>query len=448
MTFNTDTANTDAADIQSTQTYFARHVEQLDQFSYQQGALTVEQVSLADVAKEYGSPCYVYSKAAILARYTEFSQHFAGIDNHICYAVKANANLAILQLLAQVGAGFDIVSRGELERVLAAGGKASKVVFSGLSKSEDDIQRALEVGIACFNVESEVELTRINAVAKRLQVKAPISLRVNPNVDAKTHPYISTGLKENKFGIAHDAVVDTYQKAAQFSHLDVIGIDCHIGSQLTELAPFSDALDRLIDMINELKQLGINLKHIDLGGGLGVRYDQEEPPSIADYAHILLPKLQQLGLTLYLEPGRAIVANAGVLLTQVETLKPTPHKNFAVVDAAMNDLIRPALYAAHMVVTPVQLTQTHHVKMWDIVGGICETGDFLAKNRTLALQQGDLLAVTGAGAYGFVMASNYNTRPRAAEVLVDGSNSYLIREREALSDLWKAEKLLSSYKIE
>jgi len=367
---------------------------------------------------------------------------FDFIDHQICFAVKSNSNIAVLNVLAKLGAGFDIVTGGELARVLAAGGEPSKIVFSGLGKSEADIEKALTVGIACFNVESYAELDRIQKVAAKLGKKAPISLRVNPDVDAKTHPYISTGLKENKFGIPSDTVNETYQYAASLPNLEIVGIDCHIGSQLTETKPFVDALDRVILMIEELKNLGITLKHIDIGGGLGVCYKDETPPSVAEYANAMRPALEKLGLKVYMEPGRSISANAGALLTKVDLLKPTNHRNFAIIDAAMNDLIRPALYEAWMDIQSVNPKHDVEVKTWDLVGAICETGDFLGKERDLALQENDVLAVLGAGAYGFVMSSNYNTRGRAAEVMVNGDQAYLIRERETIESLWERERLL------
>jgi diaminopimelate decarboxylase len=347
-----------------------------------------------------------------------------------------------LNVLAKLGAGFDIVTGGELARVLKAGGDASKIVFSGLGKTEADIQKALEVGIACFNVESHAELDRIQKVAAQMGKQAPISLRVNPDVDAKTHPYISTGLKENKFGIPSDSVYETYQYAASLPNLDVVGIDCHIGSQLTETQPFVDALDRVMVMIAKLKELGIHLKHIDIGGGLGVTYKDETPPTVEEYANAMKPALEKLGMKVYMEPGRSISANAGVLLTKVDLLKPTNHRNFAIIDAAMNDLIRPALYEAWMDIQEVTPRTDAEVKEWDVVGAICETGDFLGKERQLAIQENDVLAVMGAGAYGFVMSSNYNSRGRAAEVMVDGDQSHLIRERETIESLWERERLL------
>lgn len=406
------------------------------------GVLHAEQVSLAEIAKAHSTPLYVYSRAALEQHYKAFDEAFAFIDHQVCFAVKANSNIGVLNVLARLGAGFDIVSGGELARVLAAGGNPAKVVFSGLGKTEGEIERALNVGIACFNVESYAELARIDRVAQRLGVKAPVSLRVNPGVDAQTHPYISTGLKENKFGVPSDTVYDTYQYAASLQGLDVVGIDCHIGSQLTTTQPFVDALDKIIQMIEQLKAQGIHLKHIDIGGGLGVRYNDETPPTPAEYAQSLQPALSKLGLKVYMEPGRAISANAGVLLTTVDLLKPTAHRNFAVIDAAMNDLIRPSLYQAWMNIVPVAAPREQDSKQWDLVGSICETGDFLGKERELSLQEGDVLAVMGAGAYGFVMSSNYNTRPRAAEIMVDGSNVHIVRQRETLQDLWQLESCL------
>lgn len=415
----------------------------LPALSYRDNELYIEDVSVSGLAKQYDTPCYVYSKQAILDVYQVYSDSFASLEHQICYAVKANSNLAVLGILAQAGAGFDIVSRGELMRVLAAGGQAGRVVYSGVGKTYSDIEFALQQGIGCFNVESISELSLINEVADQLDTPAPISLRVNPDVDAKTHPYISTGLKDNKFGIAHEQALDVYAQAAAMSHIEIVGIDCHIGSQLTEVAPFVAALDKVIELVHALADQGITLKHVDLGGGLGVRYIDESPVSIADFADALLPKLTELGLKVFFEPGRSMVANAGVLLTRVDVLKPTEHKNFAIVDAAMNDLIRPALYQAEMAVIPQQLPnggmQADDTKAWDIVGAICETGDFLAKDRVLALAEGDILAITGAGAYGFTMSSNYNSRPRASEVMVAQSQQQLIRKRETIEDLYRDE---------
>jgi len=417
----------------------------LPELHYQNNTLHMEQVSITEVAKHYGTPCYVYSKQAILDVYQAYTDSFASLTHQICYAVKANSNLAVLGVLAQAGAGFDIVSRGELMRVLAAGGEAARVVFSGVGKTYSDIEYALNQGIGCFNVESISELTLINEVAAQLDKSAPISLRVNPDVDAKTHPYISTGLKDNKFGIAHEDALVVYQQAAKLSHIDIVGIDCHIGSQLTEVEPFVAALDKVIELVHSLRKAGIELRHIDLGGGLGVRYIDETPVSIDEFANALLPKLSELGLTVFFEPGRSIVANAGVLLTKVDVLKPTEHKNFAIVDAAMNDLIRPALYQAEMAVIPNVLPSnginTESTEPWDIVGAICETGDFLAKDRLLSLSTGDILAITGAGAYGFTMSSNYNSRPRASEVMVADDRHQLIRKRETVEALYADEVL-------
>ena len=411
-------------------------------FSRIQGILHAEQCSLLQLAERFGTPLYVYSKAAFEKHYLDMDRAFDFIDHQICFAVKSNSNLAVLNVLAKLGAGFDIVTGGELARVLAAGGDPAKIVFSGLGKSEADIEKALQVGIACFNVESYAELDRIQKVAAKLGKKAPITLRVNPDVDAKTHPYISTGLKENKFGIPSDTVYETYQYAASLSNLDVVGIDCHIGSQLTETKPFVDALDRVMVMIAELKKRGIDLKHIDIGGGLGVCYKDETPPSVEEYANALKPALQKLGLKVYMEPGRSISANAGVLLTKVDLLKPTNHRNFAIIDAAMNDLIRPSLYEAWMDIQSVDANTDVNEKAWDVVGAICETGDFLGKDRKLALKENDVLAVLGAGAYGFVMSSNYNSRGRAAEVMVNADQAHLIRERETIESLWDKERLL------
>lgn len=406
------------------------------------GVLHAEQCSLDQLAQQFGTPLYVYSKSTFEKHYLDMDRAFNYIDHQICFAVKSNSNIAVLNVLAKLGSGFDIVTGGELARVLAAGGDPSKIVFSGLGKTEADIRKALEVGIACFNVESYAELDRIQKVAQELNLKAPISLRVNPDVDAKTHPYISTGLKENKFGIPSDAVFETYQYAATLSHLELVGIDCHIGSQLTETQPFVDALDRVISMIDKLNTLGITLKHIDIGGGLGVTYKDETPPTVTEYANSMKPALEKLGLKVYMEPGRSISANAGVLVTKVDLLKPTTHRNFAVVDAAMNDLIRPSLYEAWMDIQEVDQNKSLQSQTWDVVGAICETGDFLGKQRVLAIEANDHLAVLGAGAYGFVMSSNYNSRGRAAEIMVCGDQAHLIRERETIESLWVNERLL------
>ncbi|QVW23181.1 diaminopimelate decarboxylase [Pseudomonas hormoni] len=413
----------------------------MDAFNYRDGELFAEGVALSAIAERFGTPTYVYSRAHIEAQYLAYADALAGMPHLVCFAVKANSNLGVLNVLARLGAGFDIVSRGELERVLAAGGSPDKIVFSGVGKTRDDMRRALEVGVHCFNVESTDELERLQVIAAELGVRAPISLRVNPDVDAGTHPYISTGLKENKFGIAIADAEDVYVRAAQLPNLEVVGVDCHIGSQLTTLPPFIDALDRLLGLVDRLGDCGIYLRHIDLGGGLGVRYRDEEPPLAADYIKAVRERLDGRDLALVFEPGRFIVANAGVLLTQVEYLKHTEHKDFAIVDAAMNDLIRPALYQAWMDVTAVRPRATA-ARAYDIVGPICETGDFLAKDRELALEEGDLLAVHSAGAYGFVMSSNYNTRGRAAEVLVDGDQAVEVRRRETVAELFAGESLL------
>jgi diaminopimelate decarboxylase len=413
----------------------------MDAFNYRDGELFAEGVALSAIAERFGTPTYVYSRAHIEAQYRAYADALSGTPHLVCFAVKANSNLGVLNVLARLGSGFDIVSRGELERVLAAGGQADKIVFSGVGKTRDDMRRALEVGVHCFNVESTDELERLQIVAAEMGVRAPISLRVNPDVDAGTHPYISTGLKENKFGIAIADAEDVYVRAAQLPNLDVVGVDCHIGSQLTTLEPFIDALDRLLALVDRLGDCGIYLRHIDLGGGLGVRYRDEEPPLAADYIKAVRERLDGRDLSLVFEPGRFIVANAGVLLTQVEYLKHTEHKDFAIVDAAMNDLIRPALYQAWMDVTAVR-PRDSATRAYDIVGPICETGDFLAKGRDLALAEGDLLAIHSAGAYGFVMSSNYNTRGRTAEVLVDGSQAFEVRRRETVAELFAGESLL------
>src|SRR5690606_30867660 len=408
----------------------------MSEFHYRDGVLHAEAVNLVDLAERFGTPCYVYSRRALTEAYRGFATPLAGRDHLICYAMKANSNLAILDLYARLGAGFDIVSGGELERVLAAGGEPRKVVFSGVGKSAGEIRRALEVGIKCFNVESGAELRRIEAIAQETQRIAPISLRVNPDVDAKTHPYISTGLKENKFGVPYEEALALYRYAAQSPHLAVIGIDCHIGSQLTETAPFVEALQKVLQLVDALSAEGIELHHLDLGGGLGIRYRDETPPATASYVEALLQALGDRRLTLILEPGRALVGNAGVLLTRVEYLKHNSGRDFAIVDAAMNDLMRPALYEAWHDILPVA-PREGETRRYDVVGPVCETGDFLGQERELALAEGDLLAVMSAGAYGMAMSSNYNTRPRAAEVMVDGEAVHLIREREAVPALFE-----------
>ncbi|WP_300271363.1 diaminopimelate decarboxylase [Halomonas sp.] len=418
----------------------------MDHFNYRDGVLYGEEVPLTRIAEAFGTPCYVYSKATLARHFRAYTEALGSHPHLICYAVKANSNLAVLGLLARLGAGFDIVSVGELERVLAAGGDPARVVFSGVAKQEAEMARALEVGIKCFNVESRPELERLNAVAGRLGTVAPVSLRVNPDVDAGTHPYISTGLKDNKFGIPVDEALAVYELAASLPHVKVTGLDCHIGSQLTELAPFLDALDRLLVLLERLRERGIEVEHLDLGGGLGVPYRDEHPPAPFDYATALLERLADWEgserLTLLFEPGRSIAANAGVLLTRVEFLKPGETKNFAIVDAAMNDLIRPALYQAWQAILPVDTRRPRESATYDVVGPVCETGDFLGKERELAIAPGDLLAVRSAGAYGFVMASNYNSRPRPAEVMVDGDEAHLVRRRERLEELWAGEALL------
>lgn len=415
----------------------------MDYFNYRDDELYAEDVSVSQLAEEFGTPLYVYSRATLERHWRAFDDALKGYPHLICYAVKANSNLALLNVLARLGSGFDIVSQGELERVIAAGGNPKNVVFSGVAKSVVEIERALQVGIRCFNVESVPELERINRVAGEMGLKAPISLRINPDVDAKTHPYISTGLKENKFGISWQLAREVYRQANSLPHLEVKGIDCHIGSQLTELSPFLDATDRLLVLMDQLEEDGIKIRHLDLGGGLGVRYDDETPPEPSDYATAILEKLKgREGLELCLEPGRAIVANAGIMLTQVEYLKEQDEHNFAIVDAGMNDLIRPALYEAWMKIIPAVVRSQGEAKCYDVVGPVCETSDFLGKKRELTLQPGDILAVRSAGAYGFAMSSNYNSRRRPAEIMVDGDKARIVRQREQFSDLWHGEHLL------
>ena len=414
----------------------------MDYFNYRENELFAEDIAVQDIVKKYGSPCYIYSRATLERHWHAFDKAFQDHSHLICYAVKANSNIGLLNLLARLGSGFDIVSLGELERVIAAGGDPKKVVFSGIGKREDEILAALKIGIRCFNIEVRDELDRINRLAKLLGVIAPVSFRVNPNVDAKTHPYISTGLKENKFGIDIDQALTEYRRAATMPNINIIGIDCHIGSQLTETGPFLDALDKLLELVSALKADNINLHHLDLGGGLGIRYNTETPPKPADYIELILERLGATDFEILLEPGRAIVGNAGILVTQIEYLKPTPHKNFAIVDAAMNDLMRPSLYSAWQEIIPIVKNSNAPEKLWDIVGPVCETGDFLGKERMLKLAQGDLLAIRSSGAYGFSMSSNYNSRPRAPELMVDGNQVHLIRDRESLVDLWSSEHLL------
>lgn len=410
-------------------------------FEYSDGVLAVEGVPLDVMAKRFGTPCYVYSRAALESGYRAFATACKGHDVLICYAMKANSNIAILDLFARQGAGFDIVSGGELKRVIAAGGMPAKVVFSGVGKTESEIRLALQAGILCFNVESEQELERISGIASSMNRRAPVSLRVNPDVDARTHPYISTGLKQNKFGISHEDAIRLYDKARTLPGLEIVGIDCHIGSQLTEVAPFLAALDRILLLVDKLQARGIRLEHIDLGGGLGIRYRDENPPAPSDYLSAVFKRLGRRKLRLVLEPGRALVGNSGCLLTRVEYLKHGETRNFAVVDAAMNDLVRPALYSAWHDILPVKPRQGKTAR-YDIVGPVCETGDFLGKNRRLSIGPGDLLAVASAGAYGMSMSSNYNSRPRAAEVMVDGTSVHVIRKRESVASLMRGEKVL------
>lgn len=414
----------------------------MDHFDYQDGVLCAERVSLDELAARFGTPLFVYSRATIERHWRAFDEAFAGHDHLVCYAVKANSSLAVLGLLARLGSGFDIVSQGELERVLAAGGDPGRVVFSGVAKGEAEIRRALEVGIACFNVESEGELERLDALARDMGCRAPVSIRVNPDVDAGTHPYISTGLKENKFGIDIARAEQVYERAAALSGIEVVGVDCHIGSQLTDTAPFTDAVERLLALITRLASHGITLRHLDVGGGLGIRYRDERPPQPSEYMAALLPHVQHLDMKILIEPGRAIVGNAGVLVTRVEYLKNNDARHFAIVDAGMNDLLRPALYGAWQEIVPVRAGSRAAPQRYDVVGPVCETGDFLGKDRELALSPGDLLAVRSSGAYGFTMSSNYNSRPRAAEVMVDGDTAHLIRRRETLAELFASERCL------
>ena len=413
-----------------------------DYFHYQSGELHAERVSLADIATQFGTPCYVYSRASLTDGWNQFSNALRSRDHLICYAVKANSNLAILNVFARLGAGFDIVSGGELQRVLAAGGDARKVVFSGVGKTAAEMRMALEADVLCFNVESSAELERLNEVAGSMGKIASISLRVNPDVDARTHPYISTGLKQNKFGVAYGEAVALYRRARDLAHLRITGMDCHIGSQLTEVSPFIAAVEKILKMADVLADEGIHLEHLDLGGGLGICYRDETPPAIADYVGALLSALGDRRERLILEPGRALVGNSGVLLTRVEYLKHGEEKNFAIVDAAMNDLMRPALYDAYHEILPV-LRENHVRQSYEVVGPICETGDFIGHARDLAIAPQSLLAVLSAGAYGMSMSSNYNTRPRAAEVMVDGGTVHLVRERETTSQLYAGERLIS-----
>ncbi len=414
----------------------------MDYFNYQNQQLYAEDVAVSDIVKQHGTPCYIYSRATLERHWHAFDKAFGNHRHLICYAVKANSNIAVLNILARLGSGFDIVSVGELERVLAAGGNPQKIVFSGVGKREDEIQTALKTGIRCFNIEVREELDRINDLASQLGKVARVSFRVNPDVDAQTHPYISTGLKENKFGIDIKTALAEYQRASKMANIEIMGIDCHIGSQLTDTKPFLDALERILEMVEQLKTQNINLQHLDLGGGLGICYQNEQPTEPGEYVNQLLQHLQETDFEILLEPGRAIAGNAGILVTKVEYLKPTTDKNFAIVDAAMNDLIRPALYSAWQDIIPLNTTSTAEEKRWDIVGPVCEAGDFLGKQRNLRLTTGDLLAVRSSGAYGFTMSSNYNSRPRPAEIMVDGKQIHLIRKRESLPDIIAGEKIL------
>ncbi len=414
----------------------------MDHFEYKQGELYCEDVTIADLADNYGTPLFVYSRATLERHWHAFDNALDGHDHLVCYAVKANSNLAVLNLLARLGSGFDIVSGGELQRVLQAGGNAERIVFSGVGKLAHEIETALDLDILCFNVESAQELDRINEIAGRKGKTARVSFRVNPDVDAKTHPYISTGLKENKFGVAFADAEEIYLKASALENIDVIGMDCHIGSQLTEMSPYIDAFDRLLGLIDRLRQQGVNIHHLDLGGGLGIRYRDEEPPLPAEWASALRERLQKFDGTIIIEPGRAIAGNAGILVSRVNYLKHGADKNFAVIDAAMNDLIRPSLYGAWQEIIPVRQDSAAVEKTYDVVGAICESSDFLGKDRALRLEQDDLLAIRSSGAYAFGMASNYNTRTRAAEIMVDGDRHYCVRERESFADLVRGESLL------
>lgn len=415
----------------------------MDYFNYKGDALYAEELAVSKIAEQHGTPSFIYSRATLERHYRAYENALAGLPNVICYAVKANSNLAVLNVLARMGAGFDIVSGGELSRVLQAGGDPAKVIFSGLGKTVAEIQQALQAGIHCFNVESEAELARLNEAALQLALPASISVRVNPDVDAGTHPYISTGLKENKFGISTDRAIEVYRTAAKMEGIKVTGIDCHIGSQLTTVEPFLDAIDRLLVMVDRLSEEGIHLSHFDMGGGLGVSYGAESPPLPSELIEAVKGRFGDRGLTLMVEPGRSIAANAGIFVTRVEYIKNTEHKNFAIVDGAMNDLLRPALYSAWQEIIPVNKSSNATLN-YDVVGPICESADFLGKDRELSVAAGDLLAVRSAGAYGFVMSSNYNTRPRVAEIMVDGDNAHVVRRRETLADLLDLETCLPS----
>lgn len=416
----------------------------MDYFNYKNEQLFAEDISVSEIISQYGTPAYIYSRATLERHWHAFDKAFGEHPHLICFAVKSNSNLAVLNVMARLGSGFDIVSQGELERVLAAGGEANKIVFSGVAKSHNEIERALEVGIRCFNVESVPELYRINEIAGKMGKVAPISLRVNPDVDAHTHPYISTGLKENKFGISVNEARKVYQQAKTLEHIQIVGMDCHIGSQLTELQPFLDATDRLIILMEELKKDGIELHHLDLGGGLGVPYTDEMPPHPTEYVAALLEKLKAYpNLEIILEPGRAITANAGILVTKVEYIKQNEDRNFAIVDTGMNDMIRPALYEAYMQIIEVNRPLATPKAVYDVVGPICETSDFLGKQRELAIEEGDLIAVRSAGAYGSTMSSTYNSRPQAVEIMVDGEQVHLIKQRASFTDLWRLENLFA-----
>lgn len=413
----------------------------MDHFNYQGNALFAENVSVQTIAETHGTPCFIYSRATLERHLQVYQEAMADLPHLICFAVKANSNLAVLNVLAKMGAGFDIVSGGELERVIAAGGDPGKVIFSGLGKSTAEIEQALAAGIHCFNVESEAELARINDIALAKGTQAPVSIRVNPDVDAGTHPYISTGLKENKFGIASESALDVYRRAAAMEGIAILGIDCHIGSQLTSIEPFLDAIDRLLQMTDQLADEGIDISHFDMGGGLGVNYGGEEPPHPSELIAAVKGRFSERNMTLMLEPGRSIAANAGIFVTRVEYLKYNDHKNFAIVDGAMNDLLRPALYGAWQEIVPVS-KRDNPTLVYDVVGPVCESADFLGKDRELALAADDLLAVRSAGAYGFVMSSNYNSRPRAAELMVDGDQHYVVRQRESVTSLFELESCL------
>jgi len=414
----------------------------MDHFEFRSGELYAEDVPVARIAAQFGTPCYVYSRATLTRHFRAFDDALKGHPHQVCYAVKANSNLAVLQVLAQLGAGFDIVSGGELLRVLRAGGSADKIVFSGVGKTEAELKLALDAGIASFNVESEAELRKLSEIAQAAGKRAPIALRVNPDVDAKTHPYISTGLKKNKFGVDVTTAEKLYREAAQLPGVEPIGIACHIGSQLLDISPYLDALERVLSLVDRLASGGVRLQHLDIGGGLGVRYKDEKPIEPAQWASAFLPRLAGRALKLYTEPGRAIAGNAGILVTRVELLKPGAEKNFAVVDAAMNDLLRPTLYQAWMDIVPVRKEGTAHRAIYDVVGPVCESGDWLGRDRELAISAGDLLAIRTAGAYGFAMSSNYNSRGRAAEVMVDGDKAHLVRARETIDELVRGESLL------